>query len=418
MPQVARMLTAAEVKSLVKTPKPGTWNVGGVVGLCLQVSESGAASWILRASIAGKVRMLGLGSYRTVTLEKARQKAQEARVAIEDGRDLIQERREEKRRKKEQADRDISFEEATRKYWHDVKCEELRSEKGKTDWIKLFEHHAFDEIGNVPIREIQRSHVLKVIEPLWPRHIGQCLRSNIEHVLGWATVHDYREGENPARWKAYLEHVLPSPSKANKTTHFAAMPWQDVPAFIADVRARKKELGIIAVAAMELVIFTATRSGQVRGATWDEFDLDTRVWTIPGERMKAGKAHRVPLSDSVMTLLESLPHRDGLLFSVPNRSGRPRELYDYEMGLIARKRGVTVHGFRSSFKDFARSLGTRYTDEASELALAHVNSNATRAAYARDELLAERTRLMSEWAEFLESGQSWIASVTQLKREG
>ena len=200
-------------------------------------------------------------------------------------------------------------------------------------------------------------------------------------------------------------------TKSHKVKHYTALPWQEAPSFLADLR----KVGTVAAKALEFVILTAARSGEVRQATWDEIDLDAKVWVVPAEHTKREKQHRVPLSEPAIRLLESLPQREGLLF--PGGKNGDRELYDYNLGLLKLGRKTTVHGFRSSFKDWARSLGTRYTDEASELALAHVSSDATRAAYARDELLPERARLMAEWAEYLESGQSRIATVTKINRE-
>ena len=410
MPKIAKQLTAAKVKALRNTP--GVYNVGGVPGLLLQVTPSGAASWVLRATITGKVRMMGIGSYAKITLADARDLARAAHAVIIDGRDPIQERRTKKRKAAAERDRMITFKEAARQYHRDVKCKELRNEKVRDDWLRLLELHAFDAIGSLLVGDIERHHVFNVVHPLWPRHVGQYLRSNIELVLGWAAVRGYREGDNPARWKANLEHVLPKPGRAHKVKHYSALPWNEAPSFLTDLR----KVGTVAAKALEFVIVTAVRSGEVRQAMWDEIDLDTRLWTIPPEHTKGLKQHRIPLSKSATKLLESLPHRDGLLF--PGGKYENRQLYDYELGgKLKLGREVTVHGWRSSFKDWARSLGTRFTDEASELSLAHVSSDATRAAYARDELLPERTRLMQEWAEFLESGQSRIATVTKIDKK-
>ena len=409
MPKTVQALTAAKVKALRK--KAGVYNVGGdVPGLLLQVSPSGAASWILRATINGRVRQMGLGSYGKVPLEKARRKAREAHEAIQDGRDPIQDRRAEKRKAASERDRAISFEQAAKRYHRDVKSKELRNDKVRDDWIRLLELHVFEVIGSLPVGEIERSHVLKVVEPLWPRPVGQYVRSSLEAVLDWSAVRGYREGDNPASWST-LKYVLPRPSKTHKVKHYAALPWKEAPAFLADLR----KVGTVAAKAMEFTILTAARSGETRQATWHEIDLDMKLWTVPAEHTKREKQHRVPLSEPAMRLLESLPHREGLLF--PGGKRRVRELYDYELGLLKLGRKITVHGFRSSFKDWARSLGTRFTDEASELALAHVSSDATRAAYARDELLPERSRLMADWAEYLESGRERVATVTKIDKK-
>lgn len=409
MPKISLPLTAAKVKALRN--KPGTHNVGGVSGLLLQVTPSGASSWVLRATINGKVRMMGLGSFSKIELKQARALARDAHAVIADGRDPIEERAANKRKQAAEAAKRITFKQAARRYHRDVKSKELRNEKVRDDWLRVLELHAFNMIGKLPVGEIDRSHILKVLEPLWPRPTAtQNLRPSIEAVLDWSAVRGYREGENPAAWGT-LKFVLSKPSKSHKVQHYSALPWSEAPAFLADLR----NVGTIAAKAFEYVILTAARSGEARQATWDEVDLDAGLWTVPPEHTKREKQHQVPLSESAVALLKSLPHREGLLF--PGGKYENRELYDYELGLLKLGRKSTVHGFRSSFKDWARSLGTRYTDEASELALSHVSSDATRAAYARDELLPERTRLMQEWADFLESGRSRIATITKIDKK-
>ena len=408
MPQVVQPVTAAKVKSLRKTA--GTHNVGGVPGLLLQVTPSGAASWILRATIHGKVRMMGLGSYSKITLTKARELARAAHAVIADGGDPVEQRRAEKRKAASDRDRAITFSAAAKRYHRDIKAKELRNDKSRDGWLRLVMRHAFPVMGDLPVGEIERRHVLKVVEPLWPRPVGQYVRSSVEAVLDWSAVRGYRSGDNPARWST-LKYGLSKPSKSHKVRHYAALPWQEVPSFLADLH----KVGTVAAKALEFTILTAVRSGEARQATWDEIDLDAGLWSIVAEHTKRLKQHQVPLSKPAIVLLQTMPHREGLLF--PGGKRRVRELYDYELALLKLGRKTTVHGFRSSFKDWARSLGTRFTDEASELALAHVSSDATRAAYARDELLPERTRLMADWADFLESGRSRVATVTKIDKK-
>ena len=410
MPKTVQTLTAAKVKSLRNTP--GMHNVGGVPGLLLQVTPSGAASWILRVTINGRVRMMGLGSYSKITLTKARDLARAAHAVIADGGDPVEQRRAEKRKQADARDRAITFSAAAKRYHRDVKSNELRNDKSRDDWLRLVKRHAFPVMGDLPVGEVERRHVLKVVEPLWPRPVGQYVRSSVEAVLDWSAVRGYRSAENPAAWKT-LKYVLSKPSKSHKVRHFAALPWKEAPSFLHDLR----NVGTIAAKALEFVILTAARSGEVRQATWEEIDIDAGLWTAPAQHTKRLREHRVPLSKQAVRLLESLPNcGEGLLF--PGGKHGSRELYDFELaGKLKLGRETTVHGFRSSFKDWARSLGTRYSDESSELSLAHVSSDATRAAYARDELLPERSRLMAEWADFLESGQSRIATVTEINRE-
>jgi integrase len=224
------------------------------------------------------------------------------------------------------------------------------------------------------------------------------VRGRIESVLSWATVSGFRTGENPARWKGALDIVLPKPRKISKVKHHAALPWQEVPAFMPELR-KVEGMG---AQALEFAILTAARSGEVRGATWGEIDLARKLWTIPAERMKAKKAHRVPLNDAAMKLLSALPRLDGCDFVFP--SARGGMLSDATMSAALKRMGVNAvpHGFRSSFKDWARS-SSRFPDEVSELALAHVSTDATRAAYARDELLPQRTKLMAAWGQFIDT---------------
>jgi integrase len=219
----------------------------------------------------------------------------------------------------------------------------------------------------------------------------------MELVFSWAATSGYRPREkgNPAQWKGVLEHVLPRPSKIRKVEHHAALPWQSVPAFMVDLRKREG----MSARALEFLILTAARSSEVRLATWDEIDLEAKLWTAPATHMKARKAHRVPLTDAAIKLLEALPRFERSPFVFP--AVRGGALSDMSISAVCRRMKVAAvpHGFRSSFKDWCRS-STAYADEVSELALAHVNSDATRAAYARDELLPQRAKLMTAWAKF------------------
>ena len=221
------------------------------------------------------------------------------------------------------------------------------------------------------------------------------VRQRIESILAWAAVNGYREGDNPARWRGNLEHALPKPSKVRKRTHFPALPWTDIGEFMSNLRERDG----ISARALEFAILTAARSGEVRGATWDEINLDAKIWTIPAERMKAGKPHVVPLSAPAVNILKEIPVLEGCPYVFP--SPRGKMLSDMALNQITRRMKVNAvpHGFRSTFKDWART-STSYADEVSELALAHVSSDATRAAYARDALLPKRSNLMRDWAKF------------------
>lgn len=396
MPKKARELSPLQVRRL---SKPGLHAVGGVSGLHLQVKESGARSWILRVKVGKRRPDIGLGGFPDVTLEQARDKAREIREQIRQGIDPIAARRAAQAALLAAQAKALTFDEAA-KECHAAKASEFRNAKHKADWINSLHRYASPIIGKVPVADVELAHVVKVLSPIWTTKTETAtrVRQRIESVLAWAKVSGYRDGENPARWAGNLEHALPKPGKVRKNEHHPALPWQDVPGFMAELRKRPG----MSARALEFAILTAARSGEVRLATWDEIDLDAKLWTVPAERMKAGKQHRVPLSDAAVRLLKALPRMEGCPYVFP--APRGGALSDMSLSAVTRRMSVQAvpHGFRSSFKDWARST-TAYADEVSELALAHVNSDATRAAYARDELLPKRTRLMRDWAKFCES---------------
>ena len=393
MPKKALELSAVQVKRLTKQ---GLHAVGGVAGLQLQVKQTGARSWILRTQVGARRRDIGLGGYPDVPLATARERAREAREQIRQGIDPVEARQATRAALIAEQAKKLTFSEAAAQC-HSTKTPEFRNVKHASDWINSLTRYADPLIGKIPVAQVELAHVVKVLKPIWltKTETATRVRQRIESVLAWATVSGYRIGDNPARWKGNLEHALAKPSKVRKRTHFAALPWQEMGAFIVELRKRE---GIDA-RALEYLILTAARSGEVRLATWDEIDFDSKIWTVPADRMKAGKAHRVPLSEPAILLLEILPRFEGSLFVFT--SPRGGSMSDMSISSVCRRMKVHAvpHGFRSSFKDWARS-STAYPDELSELALAHVSSDATRAAYARDELLPKRKRLMADWAKY------------------
>ena len=414
MPKRAKELSAVEVKRITK---PGFHAVGGVAGLHLRVTDSGARHWILRAKSGNRRRDFGLGAYPEVPLARARDDAREIKQAIRHGRDPIAERKAAVTALKADQARELSFADAARRC-HKARSAEFKSQKHAKLWISSLVRHVFPIIGNMPVSEIALPQVLKVLEPIWldKPETASRVRQRMETVLTWATVSGYREGENPCRWAGNLREVLPTHSRVRKVQHFPALPWQRMPAFLA---ALQDEQGMGA-RALELIVYTAARSGEVRGATWCEIDLQRRVWRVSGDRMKGGKAHTVPLNDAAVDLLESLPRFEGsdYVFSAP----RGGAISDMTISATLRRmhkvsiekdgegwtepttgRVAVPHGVRSSFKDWARNRSA-LPDEVSELQLAHVNDDKTRAAYARDELLEKRKTLMAEWCSFLRSG--------------
>ena len=393
MPKKAQELSPLQVKRLTK---PGLHAIGGIAGLQLQIKPTGAKSWILRAQIGSKRRDIGLGGYPEVTLASARDRAREAKDQIRQGIDPVEARKAARQALIADQARQLTFSEAAAQC-HAKKTPEFRNRKHASDWINSITRYAEPVIGQIPIAQIEVAHLVKVLEPIWTikTETATRVRQRIESVLAWATVSGYRSGENPALWKGNLEHILPKPSRIRKRTHFPALPWHEIGSFMIELRKREG----MAARALEFLILTATRSGEVRFATWDEVCLVSNVWTIPAERMKAGKAHRIPLSEEAIELLRCLQRFEGSSYLFPSPKGGV--LSDMSISSVCRRMKVNAvpHGFRSTFKDWARS-STSYADEVSELALAHVSSDATRAAYARDELLPKRQRLMADWGRF------------------
>lgn len=415
MPRVAKELSAAAVRNIARAGKPGIYAVGGVAGLALQVGKTPATDengarvwvpsdsrcWVLRTHIAGQRRSIGLGPFPEVGLAAAREKAREIKEQIRAGRDPLEQRRAAQAALMAAQAPRMTFERAARAKFAAIQSE-FTNKRSRDRWIGVLERYAFPVIGSMDVADIALPHVVQVLEPIWhtKTETATRCRAHIESTLAWATVSGYREGDNPARWRGNLAEVLPKPRKITKVTHQKALPWAEVPAFMAQLRTH----GGMAARALEFAILTAARSGEVRHATWDEIDWAAAVWRVPADRTKMGRPHNVPLSDDAVALLQNLPRYHGSDLVFPNSQGRA--LSDAMLSKLTRTMGgeCVPHGFRSSFKDWARQNSSA-PDEVSELALAHVGSDATRAAYARDELLPQRRRLMIAWATFLATGE-------------
>jgi integrase len=410
MPKIAKELSALEVGRLTS---PGLHFIGGVAGLALQVMPSGARSWIFRARVGGKRRDIGLGGFPTVTLSGAREAARRTRGKIKEGIDPVEEVKAVRSALAASRAAAMTFSEAAKAFVA-VKEAEWSNAKHAAQWRSTLESYANPILGNVLVRDIDTAHIMRVLEPIWAgkTETATRLRGRIENVLDWATVRGYRKGDNPARWRGHLDKLLAAPGKIQKVEHHAALPYIELGTFMADLR-QQEGMG---ARALELAILTATRSGEVRGATWSEIDMDAGVWTIPDTRMKAGHEHRVPLTPEVINLLKSL-HRFGdsdLLF--PNNKGTP--LSDMTLTAVLRRmnRPVTAHGFRSTFRDWAAER-TNYPRDVAEMALAHAIENKVEAAYRRGDLFEKRRRMMREWAKFCGTVQT-TAGVTSIRNAG
>lgn len=375
--------------------KPGMYGDGG--GLWLQVTGSGGKSWVFRfqSPATGKRREMGLGAVAACPLSEARRKALEARQAVAAGRDPVEERKAQRVRERVEAARGMTFDacaaayvEAHRAGW--------KNDKHASQWGNTLTTYAGPVIGGLPVAAVDMGLVLKVLEPIWTTktETASRLRGRIEAVLDWATVRGYRTGDNPARWKGLLDKVLPPPSKVQKVEHHAALPWQRIFDFMRDLESRDG----FAALGLRFLILTASRSGEVRGAVWDEIDLDAGVWTIPAERMKAGKEHRVPLSGAAVALLKSLPRLAGVPLIFP--SAKDAALSENAFSALLKRMGrgdLTAHGFRSTFRDWAGEA-TAFPREVIEHALAHQLKDKAEAAYARGTLFEKRRLLMEAWA--------------------
>lgn len=411
MPRKARELAPVEVKRLTA---PGLYAVGGVAGLHLQVTKSGARSWILRATIGGKRRDLGLGGYPDVTLALAREKARDTREKIAQGIDPVAERQRLRSAALAERLRDMTFEKAAEAVVAKKQAEARNPKHGK-QWASTLETYAYPVLGPMSVADIELAHVKQVLEPIWQTKTETAtrVRQRIEAVLSWASVHGHRSGENPARWKGNLDAVLPAPTKVSKVEHHRAMPMDDMHDFMLALEKRKG----IAPRCLAFVILTAVRSGEARAATWDEIDLAEKVWTIPGDRMKAGREHRVPLSAPAVELVEALPRFAGCNLIFPNTQGR--KLSDATLAAVLKRMKLhetaTVHGFRSTFRDWAAER-TSTPHHVAEMALAHTIKNHAEAAYRRGDLLAKRAKLMQQWADFLATAPAKAENVTAIRQ--
>ena len=394
MPRKATELSALEVRRLVN---PGRWSVGGVDGLALQVTSTGARSWVLRITPRGRRREMGLGSFPSVTLAEAREKARKPRTLAEEGVDPIAAREANRSAASAAQQAQKTFSEVAAQYLAQHE-KSWKNAKHQAQWAATLRTYAEPSIGKLLVRDIRSAHVIAVLEPIWTTKTETAtrVRSRIELVLDYATARGYREGLNPARWKGNLDAALPNASKVAPVRHHAAVEVKEVAAFMKRLRLQEG----LGARALEFAVLTAARSGEVRGATWSEVDLKAALWTIPASRMKSAREHRVPLSRPAIKLLRSLPaNRLPGDFVFPGMRG---PLSDMSLTAVLRRMGVsaTAHGFRSTFRDWV-SESTEHSGEVAEMALSHVIGDKVEAAYRRGDLLEKRIALMTDWASFL-----------------
>jgi len=418
MPKVATTLNAKQLDAVIKSTiadiafngtKHNTRKaVGGVpAGLLIQITPVGSASWIMRTTTKGRRREIGLGSYPALSLSKAREQASEIASMVKGGNDPVAERRKGRARSQ-------TFRECAESYIADNR-DGWKSEKHAAQWESTLRNWAYTKIGNEPMQSIDKTMIADILrqpvtaadgKSLWAaRHeTAKRLRQRIESIFDYAKANDYFTGDNPAKWRGNLKPLMPALSKSTKRVkHHAALPYSDAPAFMSELKKR----GGVAATALQFAILTAARSGEVRLATWDEIDLHNALWTLPDSRMKAGKEHTVPLCDAALSILQGVPQneRKGLMFPGA-KVGKP--MSDMTLAAVLKRMdrtGITVHGFRSTFRDWAGET-TGHPRDVIENALAHQLKDKAEAAYARGNQLEKRKLLMAEWCEHLNADKN------------
>ncbi len=381
--------------------KPGAYPDGE--GLYLQVRDSGAKDWFYRYEVAGKGRKRGLGPYPTISLERAREDALVCRQLRKQGIDPIEHYKEIELNKDLEKAKSTTFKECALTYI-DTHRHGWRNKKHESQWRNTLKTYAYPTIGDLPVQAIDIDLVMKVLEPIWfeKTETASRIRQRIENVLDWATVRKLRKGDNPALWRGRLDKLLPKRTKVQKTVHFAAMDYKDVPEYFQSLRAKDT----LASKALAFTILTATRSGEARAATRSE--INDNVWIIPDSRMKAEREHRVPLSDEAMKIIKEMEpferQTDDLIF--PGLA-HAKPISEASLLKIVKQDHptLTVHGFRSSFRDWCAEQ-TSYPREVAEAALAHTLKDKTEAAYQRSDMFEKRRKLMDSWADYCLKEQS------------
>jgi integrase len=354
---------------------------------------------------------MGLGSLTTVSLAKAREFAGECRRIRLQGIDPIDHRNGVRAAARLDAAKAITFDECRGAYIAAHKAG-WRNAKHRAQWANTLATYVSPVFGKLPVQTVDVALVMKVLEPIWSTkpETASRLRGRIERILDWAKARGFRSAENPARWRGHLDHLLPARSKVRKVKHHAALPFSEIAAFMAALRERDGVAGL----ALEFAILTAARTGEVLGATWDEIDLRTRTWTIPADRMKGQRQHRVPLSDDAIGLLGRMQTLKANEFVFPGDRGKPLSNMALLMMLRRMGRGdLTTHGFRSSFRTWAAEC-TGFSREVVEAALAHIIENKVEAAYQRGDLFEKRRRLIAEWAKYCAIPRNVVSMVVTL----
>jgi len=406
---MGRAVHRLSAKTLEKAIPPGYHCDGG--GLYLQVSPTQSQSWIFRYKRQGRSREMGLGAARDVSLAQARAKASEARRQLTEGVDPLaarEGRRNEERLRKAGT---ISFSECAKKYIAAHRAS-WRNDKHAEQWQNTLDTYAAPVIGELAVGDVDTALVLRVLEPIWATkpETASRVRGRIEHILDYARVRGYRAGENPARWRGHLDKLLPTALNRKNRKHHAALPYEEIGQFIEKLRAQEGT----AARALEFAILTAARTQEAIGAKPEEIEAEKALWTVPAERMKAGREHRVPLSPQALHVVEA-QSKGPFLFAGGKEGAALSNMAMLELLRRMGRDDLTVHGFRSTFRDWAAEC-TAYPGEVCEMALAHAISDKAEAAYRRGDLFEKRRRLMADWAKYCDTAKG-SAQVLPLSRK-
>jgi integrase len=417
MPKKAKELSDKAVRALVNAGNAGVYSVGRVAGLSIQIRPPESASWILRTVINTKRKWVGLGGYPEVSLASARIDAAEIKRKIKnEGFDPVEDRKQMRSTAKREDLKVITFKQLANEYV-EKRSHEFKTQQQVRKLTSMFENYAYPKVGSMRITDIDLNAIKSMLDPIWSTktETASRLRIYVSHVFNMAIARGIYTQLNPARWDGGLKTLLPAPQKISKTTHYKALNVELMPEFWAKLAEQEWQGAKV----LQFGILTATRSSEMRGALWTEIDFKNKVWLIPADRMKGeyAKAHSIPLSQAAFELLNSMPKISKYVFP----SAKDGLLSDMTVSKMPKRIGydVTAHGFRSTFKDWARQYvkfnHNPYDDDLTELALAHVNNDSTRAAYARNELLDERRPLMEEWGQYCQTRLNNVVKIREVE---
>ena len=417
MPKRAKELSVKELNSIIGSGKSGIFHVGRVAGLNIQIRPPEAASWILRTTVNGKRKWIGLGGYPEVSLATAREEAGELKRRIQrEGYDPVEERLQRRSEAKKEQLKTYTFKKLSLEYV-EKRSKEFKTQQQVRKLTNMLENYAYPVIGEMRVSDIDLNAIKAMLDEIWltKNETANRLRIYVGHIFDMAIARGIYSQLNPARWDGGLKTLLPAPQKVSKTKHHKALDVEHLPEFWCKLIQEAWQGAKV----LQFGILTATRSSEMRGALWSEIDFTDKVWRIPAKRMKGEnpKDHNIPLSKAAIDLLQSLPRENEFIFPSANGSA----LTDATVSKVPKRIGydVTAHGFRSTFKDWARQYvkfsHQPYDDDLTELALAHVNNDSTRAAYARNELLEERRPLMEEWTQYCQKRLNNVVKMREVE---